>query len=57
MWATEYETRAKVVDHYRRRWEHLDVTVDSLPVECPGRVPWWHAEVERAARAADQPGT
>ncbi|EWC58836.1 Type I restriction-modification system methyltransferase subunit [Actinokineospora spheciospongiae] len=41
MWATEHETRAEVVDRYRRVWEHSDATIDGLPVDAPGHVPWW----------------
>lgn len=41
MWATERETRAEIVDRYRRVWEHSDATIDSLPLDAPGRVVWW----------------
>jgi hypothetical protein len=41
MWATEHETRAGIVDRYRRVWEHSDVTIDDLDIDAPGHVPWW----------------
>jgi hypothetical protein len=40
-WATEAETRADIVGLYQRVWEHTDATIDALPIEAPGRVPWW----------------
>jgi hypothetical protein len=41
MWATEDESRAEVVDHYRRAWAHADATIDALALNSPGRVSWW----------------
>ena len=41
MWATEDETRAEIVDRYRRVWAHSDATIDALPIDAPGHVPWW----------------
>ncbi|NAZ84528.1 DinB family protein [Kineococcus indalonis] len=41
MWATAGESRAEVVDLYRRVWRHSDATVAALPLHAPGRVPWW----------------
>ncbi|QFZ19591.1 DinB family protein [Saccharothrix syringae] len=41
MWATEHETRAGIVDRYRRVWDHADATIDALAVDAPGHVPWW----------------
>jgi hypothetical protein len=40
-WATEEETRAEIVDRYRRVWEHADATIDALDLDAPGRVHWW----------------
>ncbi|MFI7063882.1 DinB family protein [Kribbella sp. NPDC050124] len=40
-WATEDETRADIVDCYRRVWDHADATIDALDLDAPGRVPWW----------------
>jgi hypothetical protein len=41
MWATEDESRAQVVDCYRRAWAHADATIDALALDPPGRVSWW----------------
>ncbi|GAA1973526.1 DinB family protein [Kitasatospora viridis] len=41
MWATEHETRAEIVDRYRRVWQHSDATIDALALDAPGHVPWW----------------
>lgn len=42
LWATEHETRAEIVDRYRRVWAHSDATITALPIDAPGHVPWWH---------------
>jgi len=41
MWATEHETRAEIVDRYRRAWGHADATLNALDIDAPGHVPWW----------------
>ena len=41
MWVTADETRAEIVGRYRRVWLHADVTIDDLPTDSPGHVPWW----------------
>ncbi|MCG7524992.1 DinB family protein [Streptomyces sp. OfavH-34-F] len=41
MWATGDESRDQIVDSYRRAWEHSDATIDELPLDAPGHVPWW----------------
>ena len=41
MWATADESREHVVELYRRVWAHSDATIDELPLDAPGRVPWW----------------
>jgi Protein of unknown function (DUF664) len=41
MWATEHETRAEIVELYQRVWDHGDATIDALPIDAPGQVPWW----------------
>ncbi len=41
LWATEDETRAEIIDRYRRAWAHSDATIDALPIDSPGHVPWW----------------
>jgi hypothetical protein len=44
MWATPDQPREWVVDFYRRAWAHSDATIDALPLDAAGRVPWWSAE-------------
>jgi hypothetical protein len=41
MWATEDESRADIVDRYKRVWEHSDATISALDIDAPGYVPWW----------------
>lgn len=41
LWATEDETRDQIVGFYRRTWKHSDATIDALPLDAPGHVPWW----------------
>jgi hypothetical protein len=41
MWATERETRAEIIDQYRRVWQHSDATINALGIDAPGHVPWW----------------
>jgi hypothetical protein len=44
MWATADETRAQITGMYRRAWAHSDATIDALPLDAIGHVPWWPAE-------------
>ena len=46
LWVTEHETREEIVAFYRRVWEHADATIDALPVDAPGQVPWWSPQPE-----------
>lgn len=41
MWATAEESRADLLDLHRRARDHADATIDALPLDAPGRVPWW----------------
>ncbi|MEV1077352.1 DinB family protein [Streptomyces sp. NPDC050211] len=41
MWATADESREQIVGLYRRAWAHADATIDALPLDTVGRVPWW----------------
>jgi hypothetical protein len=41
MWATADESREDVAARYREAWAHADATVEALPLDTPGRVPWW----------------
>ena len=40
-YATENETCNGVVDLYRRVWTFADETIEALPLDALGRVPWW----------------
>jgi len=44
MWATPDESRDFIVALYRRAWAHADATIDSLPLDAVGHVPWWPEE-------------
>ncbi|MGW2825689.1 DinB family protein [Streptomyces sp. NPDC001443] len=44
MWATADETREQIVGFYRRAWAHADATLDTLPLDAVGKVPWWPAD-------------
>ena len=44
MWATADESRDQIVGLYRRVWAHSDATIDALPLDAMGRVPWWPPE-------------
>ncbi len=41
MWATPDETRHDIVMLYRSTWELADATIDELPLDAVGTVPWW----------------
>ena len=41
MWATRDESREDVLALYRRAWAVTDATVEELPLDAPGSVPWW----------------
>ncbi|MFD7687321.1 DinB family protein [Streptomyces sp. NPDC059781] len=41
MWATAEESREDVTGLYRRAWAHADATIEALPLDTAGRVPWW----------------
>lgn len=40
-YATEDESRDGLIDLYRRVWAFADQTIEQLPLDAPGRVPWW----------------
>jgi hypothetical protein len=44
MWATPDESSDDIVGLYRRVWAHSDVTIETLPLDALGQVPWWPAE-------------
>ena len=43
-WATAEESRADIVGFYQRAWAHADATIDALPGDAIGAVPWWGGE-------------
>lgn len=45
MWATAEESPVALVALYRRVAAHADATVAELPLDAPGRVPWWGEDV------------
>jgi Protein of unknown function (DUF664) len=48
MWATAEETREHIIGLYRRVWAHSDATIDALPLNAIGHVPWWPPEHNQA---------
>ncbi len=44
MWVPADQSRHEVVALYRRAWAHSDVTIEALPLDAVGRVPWWPDE-------------
>ena len=41
MWVSAGETTQGVVDFCRRAWARADATIDALPLDAVGEVPWW----------------
>jgi hypothetical protein len=44
MWATADESCEQIVEMYRQVWAHSDATIEELPLDASGRVPWWPEE-------------
>ncbi|HEX2784909.1 MAG TPA: DinB family protein [Ilumatobacteraceae bacterium] len=44
MWAAADESRDDIVGLYHQSWAHADVTIESLPLDAVGHVPWWPEE-------------
>jgi hypothetical protein len=44
MYARADESRAEVVERFRRACAHADTTIEALPLDATGFVPWWPAE-------------
>ncbi|MBP1134369.1 putative damage-inducible protein DinB [Arthrobacter sp. PvP023] len=44
MWAGPEETREQIIELHRFSAEHSDATIDALPLDAPGEVPWWPEE-------------
>lgn len=41
MWATAEESRDDIVGLYARARAHADATIEALPIDAVGKVPWW----------------
>lgn len=41
MWATTEESRDQIIGLYHRAWAHSDATIEALPPDAVGHVPWW----------------
>jgi Protein of unknown function (DUF664) len=47
LWVTPDETRDQIIGFYHAACEHADTTIDELPIDAPGHVPWWpHPDVK-----------
>ena len=46
MWATAEESRPEILALYQQAAQHADATISALPLDAPGRVPWWPPERE-----------
>jgi uncharacterized damage-inducible protein DinB len=44
MWATAEESREDITALYRFSGEHADATIEALPLDAVGEVPWWPEE-------------
>src|SRR5262245_54704249 len=44
-YATDEETCHGLIDLYRRVWVFADATINELPLDAVGRVPWWREDV------------
>ena len=44
MFALPSESREFLTGLYRRAWAHSDATIDALPLDAVGHVPWWPAD-------------
>jgi uncharacterized damage-inducible protein DinB len=44
MWATADESLEDIVELHRFSAAHSDATIEALPLDAPGEVPWWRPE-------------
>jgi uncharacterized damage-inducible protein DinB len=44
LWATAEESREQIIALYHRVWAHSDGTIEALPLDARGQVPWWPEE-------------
>lgn len=47
LWATADETREQIVELHRFSAAHSDATIESLPLDAMGEVPWWTPDRRR----------
>jgi uncharacterized damage-inducible protein DinB len=47
MWATAAETREEIIELHRFSAAHSDATIEALPLDAVGEVPWWPPERQR----------
>jgi uncharacterized damage-inducible protein DinB len=43
-YVAENESKEGLIDLYQRVWVFADETIEQLPLDAPGRVPWWRAD-------------
>lgn len=44
LWLTEEETREDIIELHRFSAAHTDATIEALPLDAAGEVPWWSPE-------------
>ena len=47
MFAFPEESRESLITLYRWTWAHSDATIDALPLDAIGHVPWWPADQDQ----------
>jgi uncharacterized damage-inducible protein DinB len=47
MWATAEQTREEMIELHRFSAAHSDATIEALPLDAVGEVPWWPPERRR----------
>ena len=41
LWVAPAETGEQIIGFYQRACGHADATINELPIDAPGHVPWW----------------
>jgi hypothetical protein len=49
MWVRPDETSPSVIQFARRVWAHSDATIEELPLDAVGEVPWWPEDRRRVS--------
>lgn len=44
LWVKAHETREEIIELHRFSAAHSDATIEGLPLDAPGQVPWWPEE-------------